>query len=389
MLVAFRDIGRRLPIGRILLFVFILMSFLPVLTMQTLTADTKALEREKKALEKRRRMVKYQLAKKRLEEKGIAYQFQKIDEELEKTGNELNKKSRDLEKARGEETYYQKQLEIATDKFEDFRHQYKGHLVAFYKNGKVAYLEVLFNAASFSDFASRLSYLKILAKNDINILQKLKTLQEDVAQKRKRVEDTRVRIQIDRDSLAQKKEYVQQVHTEKRRALVDIQKDRRLLEQQYAELERENRQIEYELRKARNIGMNMKFSGRFSSPMCGAGVEISSYYGGRRAPTRGASTNHHGIDIRASYGQSVCAAADGIVMQARRRSGYGLTVIIVHSADIATLYGHGLRILVSEGEHVRRGQVIMRADSTGISTGNHLHFEIRENGYAVNPMKYF
>lgn len=99
--------------------------------------------------------------------------------------------------------------------------------------------------------------------------------------------------------------------------------------------------------------------------------------------------NHKGIDIGASKGTSILAAASGTVVYAGyNSSGYGNHVIISHGNNVQTLYGHCSELLVSVGERVSQGELIARVGSTGISTGNHLHFEVRVNGVAQDPQNY-
>ncbi len=345
------------------------------------------LDAERSNLQDRLKKIKHLVAKKKKEKRGVAAQFKQIDQELSVTRRELENKIRDLNRARAQEAFYQKKLDIASNRFSSYKGKHKSRLVGFYKNSRAGYIEVLFNSASFSDFVSRLAYLRIITKNDLNILTELKAIREEIAERRKQVEAARENIELDRNLLAQKKEHISEVHSIKKTALLNIEKDLDLLEAQERELEIENRKIEAELQRMRGMGVQYKFTGTFASPVCGNPFVVTSPFGPRRAPRRGASSNHHGIDLRAAYASDICAAADGIVLQSRYRNGYGLTVIISHGSDIATLYAHGLRSLVSEGQTVRKGQVIMKADSSGISTGNHLHFEIRVNGVAVNPLK--
>ena len=97
---------------------------------------------------------------------------------------------------------------------------------------------------------------------------------------------------------------------------------------------------------------------------------------------------HKGIDIAAPNGTSIKAAADGTVTYSGWMSGYGYLVIISHGNGIQTYYGHCSKLYVSEGEEVNAGDIIAAVGSTGNSTGNHLHFEIRKNGSQINPQKY-
>lgn len=97
---------------------------------------------------------------------------------------------------------------------------------------------------------------------------------------------------------------------------------------------------------------------------------------------------HHGIDIAVPLNTPIRAAASGVVVFAGYKSVYGRTVMIEHGNGQITLYGHINKILVHEGQHVCRGQVIAKSGSTGRSTGPHVHFEVRNGDKAVNPLKY-
>jgi murein DD-endopeptidase MepM/ murein hydrolase activator NlpD len=98
---------------------------------------------------------------------------------------------------------------------------------------------------------------------------------------------------------------------------------------------------------------------------------------------------HSGIDIGAGYGLSIVAAADGIVTMATTNGGYGKCVVINHGSGLTTLYGHCSSIEVSVGDSVKKGDLIAKVGSTGVSTGPHLHFEARINGATTDPMNYF
>ena len=119
-----------------------------------------------------------------------------------------------------------------------------------------------------------------------------------------------------------------------------------------------------------------------------AGGRISCGFGYRNAPTAGASSYHQGIDYYTPLGSSVYAACGGTVVRAGWSGGYGYCVDIQHANGVLTRYGHLSRIFVSVGQTVNQGECIAASGSTGVSTGPHLHFEIRFNGVAVNPLNY-
>ncbi len=115
---------------------------------------------------------------------------------------------------------------------------------------------------------------------------------------------------------------------------------------------------------------------------------VSSGFGARSRPKAGASTYHQGVDIAVSIGTTVRASSGGTVITAGWVSGYGNAVYIRHADGVVTRYGHLSKILVSVGETVTQGERIALSGNTGNSTGPHLHFEMRINGTAVNPLNY-
>jgi murein DD-endopeptidase MepM/ murein hydrolase activator NlpD len=122
-------------------------------------------------------------------------------------------------------------------------------------------------------------------------------------------------------------------------------------------------------------------------PLLSGGV-VTSSFGYRRHPVTGRRSMHMGIDIAGKHGSDIVAMADGLVIFSGRKSGYGNIVEVRHANGLETRYAHNHRNLVKEGDLVRKGQVIAKLGSTGRSTGPHVHFEVRRNGEAVNPMKY-
>lgn len=131
------------------------------------------------------------------------------------------------------------------------------------------------------------------------------------------------------------------------------------------------------VRKVSVGGKSVTVTGEYRWPIAGY---ISSKYGPRWG------SFHHGIDIAAPYGRTIVAARAGKVIFAGWRGGYGNAVILSHGDGVTTLYGHASKLLVSYGQWVEAGQAIARVGSTGYSTGNHCHFEVRVNGQSVDPL---
>jgi murein DD-endopeptidase MepM/ murein hydrolase activator NlpD len=119
-----------------------------------------------------------------------------------------------------------------------------------------------------------------------------------------------------------------------------------------------------------------------------SGGRLTSGFGKRSAPTRGASTYHKGVDWSIPTGTSVFASSGGTVAKAGWASGYGYVVYINHADGRQTRYGHLSKVLVKSGQYVSQGDKIALSGNSGISTGPHLHFEILINGVQVNPLKY-
>lgn len=134
------------------------------------------------------------------------------------------------------------------------------------------------------------------------------------------------------------------------------------------------------------IERGTKIPPTFIKPISGG--RLTSRFGRRTSPTRGASSNHQGVDWGLPTGSTVVAASGGTVTKAGWGGGYGYVIYIRHPGGVETRYAHLSKILVSAGSTVKQGQKIARSGNTGVSTGPHLHFELRMGGSAVNPLNY-
>ncbi|MFZ4677030.1 MAG: M23 family metallopeptidase, partial [Nodosilinea sp.] len=235
-------------------------------------------------------------------------------------------------------------------------------------------------------FLDRQYQLKRVYASDRQVLADLKAQAEAIQKQKVAVEEKRNQVALLKQQfLSQKREYEAEADEEKQ--LIARLKDRRgALEAAETQLARDSEQIAGLIRQkiATSTGV-IRGTGRFVFP---ANANISSGFGNRVHPILGYSRFHAGIDFAASYGSTVRAADSGQVIFAGWYGGYGQTVIIDHGSGLSTLYAHNSRLLVQEGQSVQQGQAISAVGSTGLSTGPHLHFEVRQNGNPVDPAGY-
>jgi murein DD-endopeptidase MepM/ murein hydrolase activator NlpD len=112
---------------------------------------------------------------------------------------------------------------------------------------------------------------------------------------------------------------------------------------------------------------------------------MTSGFGPRPHPILGGTRAHSGVDLAATAGTPISATADGVVSFANWNGGYGIMVAVMHAGGLETRYGHMMRVAVTPGQHVRAGDIVGWVGSTGLSTGPHVHYEVRVDGRAVSP----
>ncbi|BAY78969.1 peptidase M23B (plasmid) [Nostoc linckia NIES-25] len=253
---------------------------------------------------------------------------------------------------------------------------------------------VLLESQNISDFISRRHQLKLVYQADQQILVKLNAQANSINQQKTQVEEQKNEIALIREQLlAQKADY--QTQAESQSELIQrLNSDRLALEAAQNQLERESKYLET-LIQQKVAAAQAKTNSRTSIIIQGTGMfaypsdaATSSPFGWRMHPVLGYRRFHAGLDFAASYGSTIRAADSGRVIFAGWYGGYGRAVIIDHGNGITTLYGHTSELYVSDGQAVERGQAIAAVGSTGLSTGPHLHFEVRRNGSPVNPADY-
>ena len=268
----------------------------------------------------------------------------------------------------------------------------KKRVVAIYEDGDTTYLDVLLSSKNILDFISNYYMLEQIVEFDSNLLDELDEKKQIIETKKAEQEKRKMDLKV-----ARAKEGQMQILMENQKILQEnyssklTEEEKNLnaqIEQYKAEQEEIERQIQAAIQWSGNLAIQYT-GGAMIWPVGVEGTYITSPYGNRLHPIQGVYRYHDGIDIgNAGYGAPVVAAADGVVTYTGVMGGYGNCVMINHGSGIVTLYGHGQEIKTTLGAVVKQGDIIMTVGSTGNSTGPHLHFEVRKNGLAVDPIPY-
>lgn len=299
-------------------------------------------------------------------------------------------------------------LKVATERLQELQADL-GILERSYQDrqtatiGRLRYLQrspaslgwaVLLQSQNISDFLDRRRQLKLVYQADQKILAKLTQQANQIKKQKTEVEQQKNEIALIRQQLlAQKADYQGQAELQSD-LILRLNSDRLALEAAQNQLDKDSEALSVLIQQKIAEAQN-KTNSRNSILLRGTGImafpsdaSTSSPFGWRMHPVLGYRRFHAGLDFAASYGSTIRAADSGTVIMAGWYGGYGNAVIIDHGKGITTLYGHTSQLFVSEGQTVQRGQAIAAVGSTGLSTGPHLHFEVRRDGTPVDPANF-
>ena len=332
---------------------------------------------------------------------GAMEQVKKLDNEAKVIQAELSEIDRII--AEADQKIAKKEAEIADYevRIADNDEAFRARLRAMDESNTADYIDLLISANSISDFVSRVETVREITEFDQGIINEMIELKQGVEASRNEVvaykneqEEARALTKTKQNELnakiSEKQNYIKSLEK-------DISKYDSLIQSATQQEESLKKQIAAQSSKNTSVqtksgsassGQRIVYSGGvfcWPAPSCSY---ISSEFGYRTHPVYGTKKYHSGMDMAAPGGSSILAAADGTVKFAGWNGGYGNCVIIDHGNGIQTLYGHSSKLLVSSGQSVKRGQKIALVGTTGTSTGNHLHFEVLNNGAATNPRPY-
>lgn len=331
--------------------------------------------------------------------KQLDGELERVNGELEDLGSRIGAKEADIAAT-------QQQLDAARAVEEQQYADMKLRIKYMYERGETSFIDMLLQSESIVQLMNRAEYIRKISEYDREKMDEYVETKDSIAAHEAALmaehaellglqEQTQAKQQSVETLLANKSKELKNFENQIDAAqgqISEYEKDIKAQESRIQQLEAEIKRKEEEARKAAEAaGQSYKTVSlgniNFIWP-CPSSSRITSGFGGRSSPTEGASSNHQGIDIGASSGSDIIAAASGTVVVSTYSYSAGNYVMLSHGGGVYTVYMHCSKLLVSEGQTVSQGQSIAKVGSTGYSTGPHLHFGIRTGGRYVDPRNY-
>lgn len=372
---------------RLLILMLVLLLIIPMFSVYS----EKGISEERKILNNlKETVVRIKNKLKETEEyrKTILGEIEDIQARIKEASIKLSGLEKEISEIQEEIEVRQSKLDLLRIEFQRKEEEINDRIFLLYKMRKEEPWEIYFTADSLTELLNRVNMLNILIRFTEDELGDLKVKKEKVLLEKKELEKRKDTLEAKKEEAKKLKEKLSR-EEEKRNELLwelgekekEYQTEISVLKKKIAEQERKIQDL---IRKA-ELEKKLPEVGNLIWPVKGP---VVSYYGWRIHPIYRTRMFHHGIDIDAKTGTPIKAAADGIVIYSGWLGGYGICVMLKHGGDVSTVYGHLQYSTVKVNQFVKQGQIIGYVNNTGLSTGPHLHFEVRINGETVDPLKW-
>ncbi|HHX14000.1 MAG TPA: peptidoglycan DD-metalloendopeptidase family protein [Clostridiales bacterium] len=338
-----------------------------------------------KSLNSQISQLKKKLADGKAEEKNLQDKISELDKLIVQVEAEINELAGDISNTQTQIQKAQVDLDRKQAEINLQNDAMGSRLRSMYKNGEAGILEILLGSTDFTDFMTNLDMAQKIFDNDVGVLEKLEEQHQIIENHKQGLVDLKNKLAAQQQEQKRKQNELAASRSNVAEIKADVAKDNKALAAQVDALNNEANALIKEIRRLQGGGKYV--GGELMWPAPGY-TSISSPFGYRTHPILKVRKMHTGIDIPLPSGKPIVAANDGTVIKAAWNNSYGYMVMIDHGGGRVTLYAHNSSLKVKAGDTVKKGQTIAAAGSTGMSTGPHLHFEVRINGDYVNPLKY-
>lgn len=355
--------------------------------IDSLKADAGNLDKKKAELQKQLKAIAADKNKAMDQKELLEDQIDVIQSEISNINQQINKYDELISQAQTDITHTQ---EEEAKLYELFCQRVR----YMEEEGDVNYWAILFNAASFSDLLDRLIMVDEIMEYDNAVMDSLVTTRQQLEQSKVTLEQARTEQQSAKDKQVTARKELESRESEVDKLITQINKQKNQVEHSVKELEALAKQMDAEIaRKQKELAAQLAAQGKQITSESGYKwplpnyTNLSSLYAGRKDPFTGKPATHSGIDVPAPKGVKILSAKSGVVLTSAYNSGgYGNYVVVDHGNGNTTLYAHMSSRAVKAGDVVKQGQVLGYVGTTGRSTGNHLHYEIREKNARIDPV---
>ena len=364
----------------------ILILLTPSIAATDFSAQTQKLTEINKKLESN----KNKLAPKKRKKKQTQYKIGKLNRQIRYNELKLNETRKKYKASLKKKSQSHKELASMQQENNKIKKLLQNRITQIHKKTPFSFLELLFSKKSISFDANHVYFFKKIISSDTDLINSLSNKEKKLNQKKASIEKEVKQIKAYKNQIENREKKLISQKKQQSSYLTELDKEIKTILRQNKNLEKLSNEFSELIRKASSQTAFLG-TGKFIQPVKGW---ISSKYGMRMHPIFKRRIKHTGIDIAAPKGRKIVAADSGKVIFAGKKGGYGKSVLIYHGTSpkngktISSFYAHQSRILVKKGDIVKKGDEIGWVGSTGYATGPHLHFEMKENGVHVNPLKY-
>ena len=304
--------------------------------------------------------------------KELTTQISEYENQIEELDGKLSELEDSIEET-------EKELEEAEKQFSEQEERLETRIVAQYEAGETTYLDVILGGGSLWDMVSNWQLVSDIAELDQQLLDEIESNRNKIETAKQTLETNKEQVETLKNSKEQTSKSLKNSQVIKQQQVSELNEEEKLLQEEIDKLNQANKEIERQLAAAQDKYSdkiaNLGGDGTLQRPVKSGVITATMYYS--------SGVYHGALDWGIPVGTEVYAAAEGVVLTAGwSSSGYGNYVCLQHSNGMRTYYAHGNgKFYVSQGDVVKRGQLIMLSGNSGRSTGPHLHFEVRVSPY--------